>query len=65
MPEMLTTEEAACLFRCSTAKMKRMAVQYPNQLGAVKRTPRGVWLFPEDKAREALAKGLVEEVVAA
>lgn len=58
---MLTTEEVADLFRVSTAQMKRWAVLYPRQLGAVKRTPRGAWLWPEDKARNALESGLVDE----
>lgn len=61
MPEMLTTEEVADLFRASTSQVKRWAVLYPIQLGAVKRTPRGAWLFPEDKARAALVSGLVDE----
>ena len=61
---MLTTEEVADLFRCSTAQAKRMAVRYPTQLGAVKRTPRGAWLWPEDKVAAALSKGLVEEAAA-
>lgn len=60
---MLTTEEVADLFRVSTAQMKRWAVRYPKQLGAVKRTPRGRWLWPESKARNALAAGLVDEEV--
>ena len=58
---MLTTEEVADLFRVSTAQMKRWAVKYPRQLGAVKRTPRGRWLWPEDLARAALVRGLVDE----
>jgi hypothetical protein len=62
---MLTTEEVAGLFRCSTAHVKRMAVRYPIQLGAVKRTPRGAWLWPEDKVAAALLAGLVEEEDAA
>lgn len=62
MVAMLTTEEAARLFRVSTAQMRRLAVLYPIQLGAVKRTPRGVWLFPEDKARAAVEVGLTDEV---
>lgn len=61
MPEMLTTEEASRLFRCSTAQMRRLAVLYPTQLGAVKRSPRGAWLFADDKVRDALANGLVDE----
>lgn len=64
MAEMLTTKEVADLFRCSTAQAKRYAVLYPMQLGAVKRTQNGAWLFPEDKVRAALASGLVEEVAA-
>lgn len=61
---MLTTEEVADLFRVSAAQVKKWAVLYPNQLGAVKRTQRGAWLFPDDKVRDALAKGLVDEVAA-
>jgi hypothetical protein len=58
---MLTTEEVANLFRVSTAHVKRWAVLYPKQLGAVKRTPRGAWLFPDDLVRAALVNGLVDE----
>lgn len=61
VPRMLTTGEVADLFRCSTAVAKRMAVRYPRQLGAVKRTPRGPWLWPEDKVVAALSAGLVDE----
>lgn len=61
MDDMLTTEEVAHLFRVSTSHMKRWAVLYPKQLGAVKRTPRGQWLWPADKVRAALSAGLVDE----
>lgn len=64
MAEMLTTEEFAELFRVSTAQAKRYAVLYPRQLAAVKRTPRGAWLFPVHKAHNALLKGLVDEEAA-
>jgi hypothetical protein len=63
VPEMrmLTTEEVAKLFRVSTATAKRYAVLYPRQLGAVKQTPRGKWLWPEDKTNAALIRGLIAE----
>lgn len=62
---MLTTEEVAHLFRISASQAKRWAVLYPRQLGAVKRTPRGAWLWPADKAHAALSAGLVDEDAAA
>lgn len=64
MAVVLTTRQIADLFGVSTAQVKRWAVFYPQQLGAYKRTPRGVWLFPEDKAHAAFERGLVDESVA-
>lgn len=61
---MLTTEEFAKLLGVSTAQAKRWAVLYPQQLRAVKQTPRGRWRFPESNARAALEKGLTDEFVA-